>query len=173
MTDLSQPLSFTRGPAMKNRFMLAPLTNWQSHPDGRLSDEEVEWLTHRATGGFGLVMTAAAHVQRTGQGFPGQLGVFGDDHLDGLTRLAAAIRAKGALSAVQLHHAGIRSPADLIGEAPVGPSEDASVRTPLASCSARPGCPPRKASMASVAVRRALSFSSLMTSAASRSNADA
>ena len=125
MTDLSQPLSFPRGPAMKNRFMLAPLTNWQSHPDGRLSDEEFEWLTHRATGGFGLVMTAAAHVQRTGQGFPGQLGVFGDDHLAGLTRLAAAIRAKGALSAVQLHHAGIRSPADLIGETPVGPSDDA------------------------------------------------
>ena len=30
MTDLFQPLAFTRGPAMKNRFMLAPLTNLQS-----------------------------------------------------------------------------------------------------------------------------------------------
>jgi 2,4-dienoyl-CoA reductase-like NADH-dependent reductase (Old Yellow Enzyme family) len=110
---------------MKNRFMLAPLTNSQSHADGRLSDDEFHWLTWRAKGGFGLVMTCAAHVQRTGQGFPGQLGVFSDDHLPGLTRLAAAIRAEGSLSAVQLHHAGIRSPADLIGEAPVGPSDDA------------------------------------------------
>ena len=38
MTDLFEPLSFSRGPAMKNRFMLAPLTNSQSHADGVLSD---------------------------------------------------------------------------------------------------------------------------------------
>ena len=125
MTDLFDPISFTRGPAWKNRFMLAPLTNTQSHPDGRLSDEEFHWLTKRATGGFGLVMTCAAHVQRIGQGFPGQLGVFGDEHLPGLTRLAAEIKAQGSVSSVQLHHAGIRSPEALIGEKPVGPSEDA------------------------------------------------
>ena len=93
MTDLFQPLSLVRGPQWKNRFMLAPLTNLQSHVDGTLSDDEFNWLTYRATGGFGLVMTCAAHVQRVGQGFPGQLGVFSDDHLPGLTRLAAKIKA--------------------------------------------------------------------------------
>src|ERR1700728_4765039 len=125
MTDLSQPLSLTRGPGWKNRFMLAPLTNLQSHPDGTLSDDEFNWLTYRATGGFGLVMTCAAHVQRVGQGFPGQLGVFSDAHLPGLTRLAAKIKAEGSVSSVQLHHAGIKSPAALIGEAPRGPSDNA------------------------------------------------
>jgi 2,4-dienoyl-CoA reductase-like NADH-dependent reductase (Old Yellow Enzyme family) len=125
MTDLLSPMTLTRGPTWKNRLMLAPLTNCQSHPDGTLSDEEFRWLTMRATGGFGLVMTCAAHVQRIGQGFPGQLGVFSDDQLPGLTRLAAKIKAEGAVSSVQLHHAGIRSPEALIGEAPVGPSEDA------------------------------------------------
>ena len=63
IAKLFEPLSFTRGPAMKNRFMLAPLTNTQSHADGRLSDEEFHWLTLRAQGGFGLTMTCAAHVQ--------------------------------------------------------------------------------------------------------------
>ena len=29
--------------------------------------------------GFGVTTTAAAHVQRAGQGFPGQLGVFSDE----------------------------------------------------------------------------------------------
>ncbi|HEY5289643.1 MAG TPA: NADH:flavin oxidoreductase [Caulobacteraceae bacterium] len=125
MTSLFAELPFARGPAMKNRFMLAPLTNSQSHADGKLSDDEFHWLTWRAKGGFGMVMTCAAHVQREGQGFPGQLGVFSDDHLPGLSRLAAAIRSEGALSAVQLHHAGIRSPAELIGAQPVGPSDDA------------------------------------------------
>src|SRR5271156_1493085 len=92
MTDLFAPLTLQRGPAWRNRFMLAPLTNLQSHADGTLSEDEFRWLTYRATGGFGLVMTCAAHVQAAGQGFPGQLGVFSDDHLPGLTRLAHKIR---------------------------------------------------------------------------------
>ncbi|MCA3720335.1 NADH:flavin oxidoreductase [Phenylobacterium sp.] len=125
MTDLFAPMSFIRGPAMKNRLMLAPLTNLQSHPDGTLSYDEHRWLTLRAQGGFGLTMTAAAHVQRIGQGFPGQVGIFSDVHIPGLARLAEDIRKAGSLAVVQLHHAGMRSPAALIGEAPVCPSEDA------------------------------------------------
>ncbi|MES1990127.1 MAG: NADH:flavin oxidoreductase [Pseudomonadota bacterium] len=123
MTDLFEPLAFTRGKPMKNRFMLAPLTNSQSHADGIMSEDEFNCLTYRATGGFGLVMTCAAHVQRVGQGFLGQMGVFGDQHLSGLTRLAAEIRARGALSSLQLHHAGFRSSEALIGERPVSPSD--------------------------------------------------
>lgn len=125
MTDAFEPLTFLRGPAMKNRFALAPLTNSQSYPDGRLSEDEFRWLTMRARGGFGLTMTCAAHVQAIGQGFPGQLGAFSDDHLEGLTRLAAAIREQGSVAVVQLHHAGMRSPAELIGERPVCPSDEA------------------------------------------------
>jgi 2,4-dienoyl-CoA reductase-like NADH-dependent reductase (Old Yellow Enzyme family) len=120
---LFEPLPFARGPAMKNRFMLAPLTNCQSHPDGRLSDEEFHWLTMRAEGGFALTMTCAAYVQARGQGFPGQLGVYDDKHIEGLARLAATIKKDGSLSAVQLHHAGNRSPKDLVGQ-PVCPSDD-------------------------------------------------
>lgn len=122
MTNLDSPLSLARGPAMKNRFMLAPLTNLQSHADGVLSDDEYRWLVKRAEGGFGVTMTCAAHVQAKGQGFPGQLGIFGDKHLGGLSRLAAGLNKEGTHSVVQLHHAGMRSPADLLGEAPHCPS---------------------------------------------------
>lgn len=123
VNGLFEPLTLKRGPAMKNRFMLAPLTNQQSHADGRLSEEEHHWLTMRAKGGFGLTMTAAAHVQAGGQGFEGQLGVFDDRHLEGLTKLATAIRDAGSISSVQLHHAGNRSPKELVGT-PVCPSDD-------------------------------------------------
>jgi 2,4-dienoyl-CoA reductase-like NADH-dependent reductase (Old Yellow Enzyme family) len=122
MSSLFEPVRFQRGPAMANRFVLAPLTNSQSHADGTLSEAEQHWLTLRADGGFGMVMTCAAHVQAAGQGFPGQLGIFGDRHLPGLTGLAEALNARGAVSVVQLHHAGMRSPAELIGEAPHCPS---------------------------------------------------
>ena len=69
-------------------------------------------------------MTCAAHVQQVGQGFPGQLGVFSGDHLAGHSRLAEAIKAQDSLAVVQLHHAGMRSPAKLIGSKPVCPSAD-------------------------------------------------
>jgi 2,4-dienoyl-CoA reductase-like NADH-dependent reductase (Old Yellow Enzyme family) len=122
--DLFAPLPFACGQTMKNRFMLAPLTNLQSHPDGILSDDEFKWLSMRATGGFGLTMTCAAHVMAKGQGFAGQLGIFGDEHIPGLSRLAAAIKSEGSLAVVQLHHAGVRSPAALIHGPAKGPSDD-------------------------------------------------
>ena len=109
---------------MKNRFMLAPLTNQQSREDGRLSDEEFHWLIMRAEGGFGLTMTCASHVQANGKGFSGQLGVWSDDHIPGLQRLASAIKAQQSIAVLQLHHAGMRSPAELIGGAPVCPSDN-------------------------------------------------
>lgn len=124
MSSLFEPLTFARGPAMKNCFMLAPLTNSQSHAAGRLSDDEYEWLRMRAVGGFGLTMTCAAHVLPSGQGFPGQLAIFSDDHLPGLTRLADALRAADSLSAVQLYHGGMRAPAALIGHTPWCPSDN-------------------------------------------------
>lgn len=126
MPDLFAPLRFPRGPVAPNSFLLAPLTNTQSHPDGTLSDAEHDWLVMRAEGGFGSVMTCAAAVSPSGQGFPGQLGIFADDHLPGLARLAEDLRSSGSLSLVQLQHAGSRSPAELIGDTPVAPSADVS-----------------------------------------------
>ena len=59
---------------MKNRFMLAPLTNSQSHEDGVMSEEEFHWLTMRAKGGFwtnhDLCFSYTGHRQR----FSGQIG---------------------------------------------------------------------------------------------------
>ena len=48
--SLAEPMTFGRGPPMKNRFMLAPLTNEQSGEDGVLSDDEYHWLVKRAEG---------------------------------------------------------------------------------------------------------------------------
>jgi 2,4-dienoyl-CoA reductase-like NADH-dependent reductase (Old Yellow Enzyme family) len=119
--SLSDTVQLSRGQKMSNRFALAPLTNLQSNPDGTLSDDEFDFLVRRADGGFGMVMTCAAHVQQSGQGFPGQLGTFSDAHLPGLERLASAINARGSVSAVQLQHSGERSVRELTGMDIVAP----------------------------------------------------
>lgn len=121
---LETPVHFSCGAIMKNKFMLAPMTNTQSFEDGQLSDEEFRWLTMRAKGQFGLVMTCAAHVQAIGKGFPRQLGIFADQHIAGHKRLASSIQLYGSLAVIQLHHAGMRSPTELIQQAPVCPSKN-------------------------------------------------
>lgn len=118
----NKPLKFSSGQEMKNRFMLAPMTNSQSFENGELSDEEYHWLSMRAKGQFGLVMTCASHVQEIGKGFPGQLGIFSDKLIAGHQRLTTEIKSHGSLAVIQLHHAGMRSPKELISEAPVCPS---------------------------------------------------
>lgn len=115
-------LTFNCGLTMPNRFMLAPLTNQQSHENGELSDTEFNWLTMRSKGGFGLVMTCASHVQDIGKGFPGQLGIFSDTLIASHKRLTKAIKSHGNLAVIQLHHAGMRSPFEVIKQKAVCPS---------------------------------------------------
>lgn len=123
-TKSHSPFTFPCGLSMKNRFMLAPMTNTQSHDDGKLSEDEHHWLAMRARGQFGLVMTCASHVQENGRGFPGQLGIFSDIHMPGHQRLTTSIKTECSLAVIQLHHAGMRSPAELIQGKPVCPSDN-------------------------------------------------
>lgn len=101
------------------------MTNQQSHPDGTMSEAELAWLSARARGGFGLTMTAAAYVQAAGQVWPGQLGVVSDANGAGLEPFARAVAAAGSVSAVQLHHGGVKAIADASGHDVVGPWADA------------------------------------------------
>jgi len=109
VSDLFKPLTMLHGPAMRNRFMMAPLTSQQSNHDGTASKYDQFWMEQLAQSGYGLIQTSAATVEAGGIAFERQLGIHSDDHLPGLTRMAAAIREGGGLSAVQLHHAGHRA----------------------------------------------------------------
>ncbi|MFW6252481.1 MAG: NADH:flavin oxidoreductase [bacterium] len=102
-----------------NRAALAAMTNKQSHDDGTISDEELHWLVRRARGGFGLVTTCAANVLPEAKTWDGELGIYHDSHLPGLTRLASALRAEGSIAVVQIFHGGYRVPSSISGRQPV------------------------------------------------------
>jgi len=122
--SLSDPIAFARGPALKNRFVLAPMANDQSHADGRLGDDERRWLVSRAQGGFAMTLTTATWVHLAGKGMAGQLGISDDAHVAGLAQLAHDLHAAGARCAVQLYHGGRRA-IPLPGQRPVCPWDDA------------------------------------------------
>ena len=126
--SLFDPLTFRTGLAAPNRVVLAPMTNKQSHADGSLGENELRWLASRAEGGFGVVMTCAAHVAKDGQGWPGELGIFDDALLPGLTTLADALRQRGAVSMVQIFHGGLRADPAVSGNAPWSASAADGIR---------------------------------------------
>ena len=123
----SDPFVFQRtGKIAKNRVVLAAMTNKQSHEDGTLSNEEIDWLVHRAKGGFGIITTAATHVSEDGQSWDGEFGVFDDLHLYQLKKLTSLVRKEGSLCFAQLFHGGCQSSERLTGSVPISSSKNIS-----------------------------------------------
>jgi len=116
MFSMDESWTMRNGLVIPNRSVLAAMTNKQSHPDGTLSDEEIRFLNRRAEGGFGLITTAASHVQESGQGWEGEFGVWGDHHLPGLTSLATQLKEYPCKSFVQIFHGGMRAPSSITGQ---------------------------------------------------------
>lgn len=120
----TESLEIGRGFVLKNRSLLAAMTNKQSNEDGTLSDEEINWLVRRAHGGFGITTTAAANVTETGRGWEGEMGVWGDHQLPGLTNLANQLNETETISLVQLFHGGMRAPVSINKVQPISASEN-------------------------------------------------
>ena len=123
----SDPFVFQRTRKIaKNRVVLAAMTNKQSHEDGTLSNAEIDWLVHRAKGGFGIITTAATHVSKDGQSWDGEFGVFDDLHLGQLKKLTSLVRNEGSLCFAQLFHGGCQSSERLTGSVPISSSKNLS-----------------------------------------------
>ncbi|MDA8680854.1 NADH:flavin oxidoreductase [Euryarchaeota archaeon] len=120
-----QPFRLPRtGHVLENRSVLAAMTNKQSHVDGTLSQEEIKWLVRRAKDGFAITTTAAANVTEHGRGWDGEMGVWGDHQLPGLTAMATQLKGTGTLSLAQIFHGGMRAPKSINGVQPVSASRN-------------------------------------------------
>ncbi len=110
------------GHTVKNRSVLAAMTNKQSFKNGNISNTELKWLLRRAEGGFGIITTAAIHVSKSGQGWDGEIGLFSDNNINGLKNLTSQIKNHDGLIFAQLFHGGLRSPQRLTGMKPLSSS---------------------------------------------------
>jgi 2,4-dienoyl-CoA reductase-like NADH-dependent reductase (Old Yellow Enzyme family) len=107
MPGLFDPLTL-RGITIRNRIAVSPMVQMSS-ADGFASDWHLVHLGSRAVGGAGLVLTEATAVEPTGRISLNDLGLWNDDHIGGLRRIADFIRAEGAVPGIQLAHAGRKS----------------------------------------------------------------
>ncbi len=73
---------------------------------GLANDWHLVHLGARALGGAGLVMTEAAAVSPEGRISPQDLGLWNDEQVAPLARIASFVSAQGSVPAIQLAHAG-------------------------------------------------------------------
>lgn len=107
------PYILPNGVELKNRIVMAPMTNFSSNPDGTVSDDEVSYYARRS-GGVSMVITACTYVTPNGKGFHGQFRGDLDEMIPSLSRLAKAIKDQGAKAVLQIFHGGRMCPPELV-----------------------------------------------------------
>jgi 2,4-dienoyl-CoA reductase-like NADH-dependent reductase (Old Yellow Enzyme family) len=90
---------------LKNRIVMSPMCQYSSI-DGFTNDWHLVHLGSRAVGGAGLIISEATAVSPEGRISPGDVGLWKDEHILGLSRIVSFIHQQGALAGIQLAHAG-------------------------------------------------------------------
>ncbi|MCU0363046.1 MAG: NADPH dehydrogenase NamA [Bacteroidales bacterium] len=90
---------------LKNRIVMSPMCQY-SASDGFSSDWHLVHYGSRASGGAGLIIMEATAVSPEGRITPGDLGLWSDDHIQGLKKIVSFIHGQGSVAGIQLAHAG-------------------------------------------------------------------
>jgi 2,4-dienoyl-CoA reductase-like NADH-dependent reductase (Old Yellow Enzyme family) len=109
--DLLSPLTI-RGVTLRNRIAMSPMCQYVAK-DGFAEDWHLVNLGSRAVGGVALTMVEATAVTPDGRITPGDLGIWSDEHVEPLARIARFVNSQGAVAGIQLAHAGRKASCDL------------------------------------------------------------
>ncbi|MEV7571579.1 FAD-dependent oxidoreductase [Pseudarthrobacter sp. NPDC089323] len=107
---------------LRNRLASAPMERNYGTPDGRITEQYIDYLVTRAKAGLGMVTTEATYVRADGKGRTHQLGLHSDAMIPGLRKLTDALHKEGALAAVELNHGGRTAQRTVSGFRNVAPS---------------------------------------------------
>jgi 2,4-dienoyl-CoA reductase-like NADH-dependent reductase (Old Yellow Enzyme family) len=96
---------------LRNRIAIPPMCQY-SATDGLTNDWHQAHYSGLGRGGAGLVIVEATAVAPEGRITPACLGLWNDEQAAGLARIAAAIKAGGAVPGIQIAHAGRKASAN-------------------------------------------------------------
>lgn len=91
---------------LKNRIVMSPMCMYSSDEHGFVTNWHLEHYSARATGQVGTILVEATSVCPHGRITTNDLGVWNDEQIAGLTKLAETIKVNGSCAAIQLAHAG-------------------------------------------------------------------
>ena len=131
----SDPLLFApltiRGVTMPNRIVVSPMCQY-SAKDGFAGDWHFVHYGKLAVGGAGAVVVEATAVEPRGRITHGCTGLWSDDQIAPMKRIAEFIREQGSVPAIQLAHAGRKGSSQLPwhGNDRLGPADAEKGDTP-------------------------------------------
>ncbi|MBD8499942.1 NADPH dehydrogenase NamA [Paenibacillus arenosi] len=106
MPHLFEPLTI-RNVTLPNRIVMSPMCMYACETeDGKVSDWHLVHYASRAIGQVGLIIVEATAVQPNGRISARDLGIWSDEHVEGLRRLVDMVHAHGMKIGIQLAHAG-------------------------------------------------------------------
>ena len=127
---MSDSILFTplrlRDVEFSNRIGISPMCQY-SAVDGFANDWHFAHLGVRAVGGAGLVMVEATAVARDGRITHGCTGLWSEEQVEQLARIARFLKSHGSVPGIQLAHAGRKASAQLPwnGDSALSPPEGA------------------------------------------------
>ena len=131
--NIFKPFTLPNGVELKNRIMMAPMTTCSGFYDGSVTHDLIEYYRDRS-GEIGTIIVECGFVDNKGLAFPGAIGLDNDDKIEGLAKIAKAIKEKGSKAVIQVYHGGRMVEPKLIGgQSPVGPSAIAAPRAGAAT----------------------------------------
>lgn len=116
---------------LKNRIVMAPMCMVASDDEGYANNWHEIHYASRAIGGTGLIIMEATAVESRGRIKNGDLGIWNDSHIEGLSKIVFSSKALGAKVGIQLAHAGRKCEVkseDIIAPSPI--AFDDSYATP-------------------------------------------
>jgi 2,4-dienoyl-CoA reductase-like NADH-dependent reductase (Old Yellow Enzyme family) len=96
---------------MRNRIAVSPMCQYSSD-NGFLNEWHLVHLGSRAVGGAGLVVVEATAVSPEGRISPADSGIYLDDHVPPLAKIADFLKRHGAVPGIQIAHAGRKASAN-------------------------------------------------------------
>ncbi len=103
---------------IKNRAVMPPMCMYSANEEGFVNDFHLVHYGTRAIGGVGLIIQEATAITPNGRISIHDLGIWSDDHMPGLKRIAKVIHDNGAIAGIQINHAGRKAKVNH----PIGPS---------------------------------------------------
>jgi len=104
MHTINEPLKI-KSVTIKNRIGMSPMCQY-SAVDGFATDWHLIHYVSRAVGGVGLILVEATAVVPEGRITPSDLGLWKDDQIRDLQKIATLIAAHGTVPGIQIAHAG-------------------------------------------------------------------
>ena len=108
--------------SLHNRIVMPALASFLVGKDGSISDATIEHYRRRAAGGTAMVILEACAVSPEGVVSPHQARIYDDRFIDGLSKIANAMKSEGAVPALQIHHGGRQTSIKVINRKPLAPS---------------------------------------------------